>query len=142
MIARVRQKHEAGRPRAFAVALKESDQLIGGGIDGINIGGSDAAELGYWLGEPYWGRGYGREAAAAIIEYGFEVLGLETIQAISDPSNAASKKVLLACGLKRAGEFDLIKPTRNGALRVPCDIAFRDVRNEDGSRSDSNEPKR
>ena len=50
MIARVRQKHEAGRPRAFAVALKESDQLIGGGIDGINVGGSDAAELGYWLG--------------------------------------------------------------------------------------------
>ena len=70
------------------------------------------------------------------------MLGLETIQAISDPSNAASQKVLLACGLKRAGEFDLIKPTRNGALRVPCDIAFRDVRNEDGSRSDSNEPKR
>jgi hypothetical protein len=108
MIARVRQKHEAGRPRAFAVALKESDQLIGGGIDGINIGGSDAAELGYWLGEPYWGRGYGREAAAAIIEYGFEVLGLETIQAISDPSNAASQKVLLACGLKRRASSILL----------------------------------
>ena len=68
-IARVRQAHEGGRPREFAVALKDSDRLIGYvGIDGSNIGDSQgAAELGYWLGEPFWGKGYAREAVAAII---------------------------------------------------------------------------
>jgi ribosomal-protein-alanine N-acetyltransferase len=119
-IARVKQQHEAGRPRSFAIALKESDRLIGGaGIDGTTISGGDAEELGYWIGEPYWGRGYGREAVAAIIDYGFRVLGLQTIEAYTDPSNAPSQKVLLACGLQKAGEIELVKPTRHGALRAP-----------------------
>ena len=75
--------------------------------------------LGYWLGQPYWGNGYGREAVAAIIDYGFRTLGIETIRAYTDPSNAASQKVLLHCGLIRVGEIELSKPTRHGARRAP-----------------------
>jgi RimJ/RimL family protein N-acetyltransferase len=71
------------------------------------------------LGQPYWGNGYGREAVAAVIDYGFHTLGLETIRAYTDPSNAASQRVLLHCGLQNAGEIELIKPTRHGALRAP-----------------------
>ena len=120
-IARVRQKHDAGQPRVFAIAAKESDRLIGGGgLDGNTVGDNEAAELGYWLGEPYWGRGFAREMVAALINYGFRMLGLETIQAITDPGNAASQKVLLACGLTKVGEIDLIEPTReSGATRAP-----------------------
>jgi RimJ/RimL family protein N-acetyltransferase len=94
--------------------------VVGGvGLDGSPGDDSPETALGYWLGQPYWGNKYGREAVAAIIEYGFHSLGLGAIRAFTDPSNAASQKVLLACGLEQVGEIDLTKPTRHGASRAP-----------------------
>ena len=58
-IALVRQDHATDRPRRFAIALKETDRLIGGvGLDGSTGDESDEPSLGYWLGQPYWGNGY------------------------------------------------------------------------------------
>ena len=119
-IARVQQDHATGRPRRFAIALKESDRLIGGvGLDGSTGDESEEPALGYWLGEPHWGNGYAREAVAAVIDYGLRTLGMQTIRAYTDPSNLASQKVLLRCGLEQVGEIELIRPTRNGARRAP-----------------------
>lgn len=75
--------------------------------------------LGYWLGQPYWGSGYAREAVVAIIHYGLRTLGVTTIRAYTDPGNLASQKVLLDCGLARVGEAELVEPTRHGARRAP-----------------------
>ena len=58
---------------AFAVVEKESESLIGI----INIKQTIAykrGELGYWIGRPYWGKGYGTEAARAMVAYGFVTL--------------------------------------------------------------------
>jgi len=119
-IALVQRDHATGRPRRFAVALKETDRLIGGvGLDGSSDDESEEPALGYWLGQPYWGHGYGREAIAAVLDYGHRILGIETIRAYTDPSNARSQRVLLHCGLKYAGEIELTKPTRHGARRAP-----------------------
>jgi ribosomal-protein-alanine N-acetyltransferase len=119
-IARVQENHATGRPRRFAIALKETDRLIGGvGLDGTTGDGSEEPALGYWVGQPYWGNGYAREAAAAVIDYGFQTLGLETIRAYTDPGNAASQKVLLHCGLRKVGEIELLKPTHHGERRAP-----------------------
>jgi Acetyltransferase (GNAT) domain len=58
----------------FAVVLRSEDILIGG--IGLDINPSHPrAELGYWLGVPYWGQGYATEAANAVLEYGFQTLG-------------------------------------------------------------------
>lgn len=128
-IARVRENHATGRPRRFAIALKKTDRLIGGvGLDGSTGDGSEEPALGYWLGQPYWGNGYAREAAAAVIDYGFRTLGLETIRAYTDPGNTASQKVLLHCGLKNVGEIELIKPTHHGAWRAPLFRISRQAR--------------
>ena len=119
-IARVQQDHVTSRPRRFAIALKETDRLIGGiGLDGSTGDDSEEPALGYWLGQPYWGNGYAREAIACVIDYGLRTLGLSTIRAYADPSNLASQKVLLHCGLENVGEIELVKPTRHGALRAP-----------------------
>ena len=119
-IARVQQDHATGHPRRFAIALKESDRLIGGGgLDGSTGDESEEPALGYWLGQPHWGNGYAREAVAAMIDYGLRTLGLATIRAYTDPSNLASQEVLLRCGLKKIGEIELTKPTRHGARRAP-----------------------
>jgi RimJ/RimL family protein N-acetyltransferase len=79
------------------------------------------------VGAALLGNGYAREAAAAIIDYGFRTLGLETIRAYTDPRNASSQKVLLHCGLKRIGEIELLKPTHPGERRGPL---FRILRPE------------
>jgi RimJ/RimL family protein N-acetyltransferase len=119
-IARVQQDHATGRPRRFAIALKEADRLIGGvGIDGSTGDESEEPALGYWLGEPHWGKGYASEAVAAVIDYGLQTLGMETIRACTDPNNLASQKVLLRCDLEKVGEIELVKPTRLGAWRAP-----------------------
>ena len=119
-IALVRQDHAAGRPQRFGIALKETDRLIGCvGLDGSAGDASDEPSLGYWLGQTHWGNGYAREAVTAVIDYGFRTLGLMTIRAYTDPSNAASQKVLLHCGLKSVGEIELLRRTRHGARRAP-----------------------
>jgi RimJ/RimL family protein N-acetyltransferase len=119
-IARVREDHATGRPLRFAIALKETDRLIGGvGLDGSTGDDSEEPALGYWLGQPHWGNGYAREAVTAVIDYGLRHLGMETIRAYTDPGNLASQKVLLHCGLKKVGEIELAKPTRQGARRAP-----------------------
>jgi [ribosomal protein S5]-alanine N-acetyltransferase len=100
-VDRPRAREPRNRPRRFAIALKKIDRLIGGvGLDGTTDDGSEEPVLGYWVGQPCWGNGYAREAAAAVIDYGFRILGLETIRAYTDPGNVASQKVILHCGRK------------------------------------------
>jgi len=119
-IALVQEDHATGRPQRFAIALKDSGQLIGGvGLDGDRGGDTDEAALGYWLGQPYWRRGYAREAVAALLDYAFRKLGLTTVRAYTDPANSDSQKVLLSCGFAYVGDIDLAKPNRNGAHRAP-----------------------
>src|SRR3954447_9700278 len=119
-ITSVRQEHATGGSRRFAIALKDTDRLIGGvGVNGSPGDQSQEPALGYWLGQSYWGNNYAREAVAALIDYAFQALGDKTIRAYTDPANIASQKVLHYCGLKRVGEIELIKPTRNGSSRAP-----------------------
>ncbi len=59
------------------------------------------AELGYWIGKPYWGRGYATEAAAALIEHGFEVDGLAYLTAGHFADNPASARVIEKLGFAR-----------------------------------------
>ncbi|MGH7629478.1 MAG: GNAT family N-acetyltransferase [Gemmatimonadales bacterium] len=61
------------------------------------------AELGYWIGVPWWGRGYATEAAGAVVRYGFDELGLHKIHAHYLARNPASGKVLERIGMRREG---------------------------------------
>ncbi len=117
-ISHVQKLHAAGNPCSFAIALKETDELIGGiGLDGDTGDGTDEPSLGYWIGTPYHMQGYAKEAVKAVIHYGFDKLKLESIRAVTAPDNIASQQVLLKCGLSTAGEIELRKPMRRGASR-------------------------
>jgi RimJ/RimL family protein N-acetyltransferase len=61
------------------------------------------AEIGYWLGAPFWGRGFATEAARAVIDHAFGQLGYETLQAGARVTNPASRRVLEKCGFQWAG---------------------------------------
>src|SRR5262249_8194112 len=85
-----------------AIALAGDGQLIGG--IGLRIDEHHRhAELGYWLGMPYWGKGYATEAAREMGRYGFEDLDLHRIYASHFKHNPQSGKVLLKLGMRYEG---------------------------------------
>jgi [ribosomal protein S5]-alanine N-acetyltransferase len=86
----------------FAVALRSTGQLCGG--VGLRIEPEHfRAELGYWIGLPYWRNGYASEAAQAALWYAFENLGLHRVMATCFRGNTASEKILLKIGMKPEG---------------------------------------
>ena len=82
----------------YAICEKENNIAIGA-VE-LKLNGhtdmterDDECELGYWLGEPFWGRGYMPEAAHALIKRGFEDLGMTTIWCGYYDGNEKSKRV-------------------------------------------------
>lgn len=63
----------------------------------------DMGEIGYWLGVPFWNRGYASEAAAEVMRYGFEERGLNRVFAAHFGRNTASGRVLQKIGMKHEG---------------------------------------
>lgn len=61
------------------------------------------SEIGYWVGVPFWGRGYASEAAAEVVRYGFEERGLQRIFAMHFDRNPASGRVLQNAGMQYEG---------------------------------------
>ena len=58
-----------------------------------------SAEMGYWLGESYWGKDYTTEAVRTILDYGFRVHHLEMIYAICKDDNLGSQRVAEKSGM-------------------------------------------
>ncbi len=88
----------------FAMREKKTKQFIGG--IGLTISlEHNRAELGYWLAEPYWNKGYTTEAVKELIKFGFEVLNLNKIIAVFIDDNAASGKVLEKSNMIKEAEM-------------------------------------
>ncbi len=99
-----RADFEAGKSATFAVVLRDEDAVIGS--IGLEIDAEHSrAELGYWIGKPYWGRGYCTEAAREAVKYAFETLGLNRVCAHHFSLNYSSGKVMRKIGLKREGRM-------------------------------------
>ena len=62
--------------------------------------GENEAEIGYWLGEDFWGKGYMTEAALQVIHYAFEELHLTGLWASVYKENIASQRVIEKCGFR------------------------------------------
>jgi RimJ/RimL family protein N-acetyltransferase len=63
----------------------------------------DGPEIGYWLGVPYWGRGFATEAVRALIDHAFGNLEHETLISGARVNNPASRRVLEKCGFQWTG---------------------------------------
>lgn len=87
----------------FAIIEKSSEKLLGcvnlliGDSSNFDIGEQEG-EIGYWIGEPFWGNGYATEAVDLIIDYGLEELGLEQIWCGYFDGNTQSRRVQEKCG--------------------------------------------
>jgi ribosomal-protein-alanine N-acetyltransferase len=90
----------------FPVFLKESGEFIGTcGMEPFDLDGRSEVELGYRLCLNFWGKGYAREAAAAILSYGFGDLKLPRIMAFALAQNKASLGILDQLGFRYLREF-------------------------------------
>ena len=97
----------------FVIML--DDTLIGAcGVDPRE----DGAELGYWLGVPYWGHGYATEAARALVDYAFSEREQKTLLAGARVSNQASRRVLEKCAFQWTGVRLMRIPAINSAAPV------------------------
>lgn len=94
--------YEKGAGVGFAI-MNAGHNLLCGCI-GLTFDHDDRqAELGYWIGVPFWGRGYATEAVRGILYYAFLELGCRRITARHFASNPASGRVLLKNGFQREG---------------------------------------
>lgn len=101
-IAGTQEDLARGTELRLAITLKQSNTLCGG--VGLRIEPDHRrAELGYWLGVPFWGKGYATEAARAVVQHGFRALGLHRIFASHVPRNPASGRVLRKVGMRHEG---------------------------------------
>lgn len=102
----------------FAIIDKEKGRVIGS----VGLVADPKREydrvrmIGYALGEVYWGRGYMTEAAKALVEYGFETLGLVMISAYCYPSNERSRSVLKKLGFEYEGKLSLCEQSVTGEV--------------------------
>jgi ribosomal-protein-alanine N-acetyltransferase len=101
-IATHQEAYKKGTMINFAIVDETMDMLIGA-IGVVIDPRNNRAELGYWIGKPYWNRGYCTEAAEAVIKYGFEVLELNRIHSTHMKRNPASGRVMQKIGMIHEG---------------------------------------
>jgi RimJ/RimL family protein N-acetyltransferase len=91
-----------GTLATFAITEETEGGLVG--VVGLSIAAEHArAELGYWVGVPYWNRGYCTEASHAMLAFAFESLGLHRVQARHLVRNPASGRVMQKIGMQLEG---------------------------------------
>jgi len=133
MLTRVEWPMTPESVQAFA-AKKAADSgedifaiLVGGapiGVAGVKHPGTGdpprkMPRLGYWIGRPYWGRGYGSEAVVAITTFAFarfpqaEVIGGGVFE-----DNPASRRVLEKAGFREARRYETHSTSRGGLVRT------------------------
>lgn len=96
------QRFERREILTLAVTLRETGELAG--CISLSLrDDDDKAEMGYWLGVPYWNQGYCSEAARALVAYGFQQMGLHRIYAFHFVRNPASGRVMQKAGMTYEG---------------------------------------
>ena len=101
-----RHAEEMARDEAYSFFIfRESDDVLLGGLSFgyVRRGVSQSASLGYWMGEPYAGKGYMTRAVRLACAYIFEKQGLHRIEAACLPTNEPSKRLLTRVGFHQEG---------------------------------------
>ncbi|HEX9676898.1 MAG TPA: GNAT family N-acetyltransferase [Anaerolineales bacterium] len=93
---------DRGDAANFAIERQEDGQLLG--AVGIHLNREhEYAEMGYWIGVPYWNQGYCTEAGERALEFAFEKLEMNRVQARHFSRNPASGRVMQKLGMQPEG---------------------------------------
>ncbi len=107
-----------GRGFDLLITVKDSgDKPVGSVGVGLHDEGQ-RAELGFWVGRDYWGRGYASEAARRMIDFATETLGVARLTGTVAADNEASLAVLAKLGFVEAGRGEKRVPSTGEAREV------------------------
>ncbi|MBR0598315.1 GNAT family N-acetyltransferase [Sinanaerobacter chloroacetimidivorans] len=107
----------------WAMVLKETGKVIGSIGYEVDKKRPDVncRELGYAMGEDYWGRGLMTEAAKAVIRYAFDEMSLDLVSVYRSPNNHRSGRVIEKCGFVYEGILRKAYKIYDGSIRdVAC----------------------
>jgi RimJ/RimL family protein N-acetyltransferase len=86
----------------LAIEARDTGRLVGAMGMRLHLA-NESAEIGYWIGRVYWGRGYCTEAGRAMLDYAFGELGLNRVHAAHLSRNPASGRVMTKLGMMHEG---------------------------------------
>ncbi len=101
-ISKHAETFENDRGIAWAITRKADSALLGA-ISLMGMVKGHQAELGYWIGKPYWKKGYCTEAGRAVLRYAFRELELCRVHASHFTRNPASGRVMQKIGMRHEG---------------------------------------
>jgi [ribosomal protein S5]-alanine N-acetyltransferase len=103
-IAATQTDFEKGENYVFAITLRGTGELYGS--IGLKMDPRhERGEMGYWIGVPFWNRGYGTEAGHALLRFAFDTLRLNSVTAHHFIRNPASARVLQKIGMTYEGHL-------------------------------------
>ncbi|NNT72344.1 GNAT family N-acetyltransferase [Flavobacterium sp. IMCC34852] len=113
----VRSQYEKNNIGRFATIIKETGEFIGWtGIkyvdDHIENGNTHFYDYGYRLNEKFWNKGYATEASVAWLEYGFNQMNIDKMNAYTHSENGASNHILEKVGMKLMENY----PDKDGVI--------------------------
>ncbi len=115
-IFNARKDNALGTRLSFAmVSRNKPDHFMG--LIGSRIT-DQGADLGYWLGKPFWGHGYATEAAHALIDAIFSYTEIKELSASARVINPASRHVIEKSGFQFTGSDMADAPARKGRVAV------------------------
>ena len=101
----IRNMNDLSARIQWAVALKNESKVIGTIGYHIIDKNHHRAEIGYMLHPNYWNKGLMSEAIKVVVNFGFESIGLHSIEARIDPTNEPSSRILKKHGFVKEGYF-------------------------------------
>ena len=106
-------------PETYAIVLKETGLPVGSvGLHHNDLAEKDdEAELGYWLGVPYWGRGIVPEAAKELLRHTFQDIHLERVWCAYYDGNTKSERVQEKLGFQHQWTNDNVPVPQMGEIR-------------------------
>ncbi len=102
-------QENVGRACIYAITEADTGKFIGVGSLHETVE-DDEPHMGYWIGEPFWGKGYASEAARGLVDLYFKVTNKDILLVSARVSNEASKKVIRKCGGKHVGTSQAVHP--------------------------------
>lgn len=102
-LAFIMKAYEENRKLTWAIELKETGRMVGA-IDYVSwLPKRFKAEIAYTLSHEYWGKGMMREAAAGLLAFGFDEMGLNKVEAPIMLDNVQSRRLAEKLGMKQEG---------------------------------------
>lgn len=97
------EKVSSGRGNSMVLFVKGEKRMLAGVAGFGHRGEEHNPEIGYWIGEQHWGRGYATEASRALIDHAFTETEIDALSASCRIQHQASRRVIEKCGFQWVG---------------------------------------